>query len=181
MVAVSPNQISFVVPPTVAPGTAQVSITTPTGTQTASNVEISTVAPGLLAVNGSQLAAAVAIQVSGGTQTAQPVYTTDSNGAIVPSPVTIGTGSSSTYLALFGTGIAGGGTALTTVTVNGLPATVTYAGPSGPGTGIDQVNVLLPAKLAGAGNVNVQLTSEASLTSNPGGGFLANQVQITVK
>jgi uncharacterized protein (TIGR03437 family) len=75
-------------------------------------------------------------------------------------------------LLLFGTGIAGGGTALTTVTINGLAATVTYAGPAGTGTGLDQVNVLLPAKLAGAGNVNVQLTSE---------GVAANPVQITVQ
>lgn len=181
LVAITPNQITFLVPPAVAPGTAQVIVNTPTGVQTANNVEISTVAPALLTVNGSQLAAAQAIVVSGGAQTVQSAFTTDANGAVVPSPITVGTGSSTTYLLLFGTGIAAGGTAQTTVTINGVNAPVAYAGPSGSGNGLDQVNVILPAALAGKGNVNVQLTSEMSLTSTPGGGFVANPVQITVK
>jgi len=172
MVSISPNQITFFVPPTVATGTAQISVTTPTGTQTASNVEISAVAPGLLTLNGSQLAAAQAVTVSGGTQTVQQVYTTNSSGATVANPITMGGTGTSTYLLLFGSGIAAGGTALTSVTINGVAATVTYAGSAGADTGLDQVNVLLPAKLAGAGNVNVQLTSE---------GILANQVQVTIK
>jgi uncharacterized protein (TIGR03437 family) len=49
---------------------------------------------------------------------------------------------------------------------------VTYAGPSGAGSGIDQVNILIPAKLAGAGNVNVQITTEA---------IPSNAVQVTIK
>jgi uncharacterized protein (TIGR03437 family) len=102
----------------------------------------------------------------------QSVYTTNSSGAIMANPIAIGTGSASTYLVLFGTGIAEGGTALTTVTINGVAATVTYAGPAGSESGLDQVNVLLPAKLAGSGNVNVQLTAE---------GVTANPVQITIQ
>jgi len=180
MVSISPNQITFLVPATVAPGTAQISVSTPTGTQTASNVEISTVAPALLTLNGSGLAAAQAVIVSGGKQTVQPVYTTNATGATVASPIPATTSSSSTYLVLFGTGISAGGTALTTATINGVNATVTFAGPSGY-PGLDQVNVLLPTGLAGKGNVNVQLTSEMSLTSTPGGGFPANPVQITVQ
>jgi hypothetical protein len=75
----------------------------------------------------------------------------------------VGTGTSSTCLLLFGTGVARAGTALTTATVNGLVATVAYAGPAG----------------AGAGNVNVQLTLE---TEKGGvGGIAANSVQITVQ
>jgi hypothetical protein len=46
------------------------------------------------------------------------------------------------------------------------------AGPSGGANGLDQVNILIPAKLAGAGNVNVQLTVE---------GKAANPVQITIQ
>ena len=38
--------------------------------------------------------------------------------------------------------------------------------------GVDQVNVLLPASLAGEGNVNVQLTA---------GGTAANPVQVTIQ
>jgi hypothetical protein len=96
----------------------------------------------------------------GGAQTVQSAFTTSSSGAIVANPIAVGTGGGNTYLVLFGTGIAGGGTALTSVTINGLPGIVIYAGSAGAGSGVDQVNVLLPAKLAGAGYVNVQLTTE---------------------
>jgi len=173
LLSISPNQVVFLVPAAAVPGTAQVTVSSPGGSQTANNVAISTVAPGLLTLNGSGLAAAEVIQVSAtGTQTAQPIFATNSGGAVIASPITIGTGAARTYLLLFGTGIAAGGTALTSVTINGTAATVAYAGPAGADTGLDQVNVLLPSKLAGAGNVNVQLTSE---------GVAANPVQITVQ
>jgi uncharacterized protein (TIGR03437 family) len=71
---------------------------------------------------------------------------------------------------MLGTGFAQAGTALTTATINGVAATVTYAGSVSPG--IDQLNILIPSKLAGAGYVNVQVTAE---------GVLANPVQITLK
>ncbi len=172
LLSVSPNQLLFVVPLAVAPGTAQVTVTIGTATQTSNNIQISTAAPGLLTLNGSGLAAAEVVQVSGGTQTLQQAFTTNAAGATVPAPIKVGTGTDSTYLLLFGTGIAPAGTALTSVTINGLAATVAYAGPAGANTGLDQVNVLLPAKLAGAGNVNVQLTVE---------GIAANPVQITLQ
>jgi uncharacterized protein (TIGR03437 family) len=173
IVSVSPNQIVFLVPTSAAPGTAQVIVTNGTSTQTANNVQISTVAPAVLTLNGSGLAAANVVQVApGGTQTLQQVSMTNSSGAIVANPIAVGAGGGSTYLVLFGTGIAGGGTALTSVTINGLPATVIYAGSAGAGSGLDQVNVLIPAKVAGAGNVSVQLASE---------GVAANPVQITTQ
>ncbi len=171
ILSVSPNQIVFLVPPTVAPGTAQIAVTDGAATQTSNNIEISTVAPGLLTLNGSGLAAAEAVQVSAGIQTQQTAYTTNSSGAVVANPIALASGAS-TYLVLFGTGIAKAGTALTSVTMNGVPSTVIYAGPAGADAGLDQVNVLIPAKLAGAGNVNVQMTSE---------GMAANPVQIRIQ
>jgi uncharacterized protein (TIGR03437 family) len=174
LLSVSPTQITFLVPKTVATGTAQISIasTSPfTPIQTANNVEISGVAPGLLTLNGEELAAAEVIQVAAnGTQTVLPVSTTN-GGATVGQPIVLG-GGNTTYLVLFGTGIASAGTALTTVTINGTAATVAYAGPAGADTGLDQVDVLIPAKLAGAGNANVQLTAA---------GVAANQVQVTIQ
>ena len=164
--------ITFLVPSTVAPGTAQIVVTSGTATQTAANVEIATVAPAVYTANGLGLAAAQAIQVSAdATQTAQLTYQTDSNGAVIAKPVVLGS-STTTYLVLYGTGIAAAGTALTSATINGVAATVIYAGPAGSGSGLDQVNILIPAKLAGAGNVNVQLTAETQA---------ANSVQITIQ
>lgn len=174
LLSVSPGRIIFLVPATVAPGTAQIMISNGTTTQTANNVAISTVSPGIITANGSGLAAANVIQVSvAGAQTVQPVYTNNADGAVVANPVAVGTGGASTYLILLGTGLAQAGTALTSATINGVAATVTYAGPLGAAyPGLDQVNILIPAKAAGAGNANVQLTVE---------GVAANPVQITLK
>jgi uncharacterized protein (TIGR03437 family) len=172
LLSVSPNQLTFLVPATVAPGTATITVTNGTTTQTAGNVQIATVAPGLLTLNGAGLAAAEVVQVTAsGVQPLRQVYTTNADGAIVGSPISLA-GANSTYLLLFGTGIANAGTALASVTLNGVAATVTYAGSAGAGTGLDQVNVLVPAKLAGAGNVTVQLATE---------GVLANPVQILIQ
>jgi uncharacterized protein (TIGR03437 family) len=172
LLAVSANQITFLVPSTVALGTAQVTVTNGTATQTANNVEISSTAPGLLTLNGNGLAAAYVVQVAaGGVQTVQQVYTTDSNGAVIAKPIALTAGTNS-FLVLFGSGISGGGTALTTATINGVAATVLYAGPQGSETGLDQVDLLIPSSLTGKGNVNVQLTTE---------GVAANPVQITIQ
>jgi uncharacterized protein (TIGR03437 family) len=163
---VSPTQINFLVPATVATGIATVTITNGTVTQTANNVAISEVAPGILQLNGSGLPAAYVVNVSStGSQTTAAIFTTNSSGAVVPNPVQLTTGVN-TYLILYGSGIAASGTALTSATVNGVAATVTYAGPSGAYSGVDQVNVLLPAKLAGSGSVEVQITSEL-VNANP--------------
>ena len=145
IVAVSPTQITFLVPAGVAPGTGQVTVSNGSVSQTANNVEIAMVAPGILTLNGAGLAAAEAVQVGAtGTQALQQIFAVNSDGATIAKSIAIGTGTASTYLLLYGTGIARAGTALTTVTVNGVAATVTYAGPAGAFPGLDQVNVLLP-------------------------------------
>jgi uncharacterized protein (TIGR03437 family) len=74
-------------------------------------------------------------------------------------------------LIVYGTGFDTAGTSNVSATVNGVNATVLYAGPGGS-AGLDQVNILLPASLAGAGNVNVQLTAA---------GVDANPVQVTIQ
>jgi uncharacterized protein (TIGR03437 family) len=172
LIAISPTQITFMVPTEAAPGIAQVAVSNGTATQTANNVEIATVSPGLLTLNGSGLAAASVVQVAAsGAQTVQPVYTMDSSNAVIPNPIALG-GGNTTFLMLFGTGIAAGGGALTTVTMNGVNAPVYYAGAAPGYPGIDQVNVQIPSNLAGKGNVNVQLTTE---------GVPANAVQVMIK
>ncbi len=172
LISVSPTQLVILVPTTTAPGLAQLTVTNGTATQVASNVEISEVAPGIMTMNGLGLPAAQAIQVAADqSQTSQAVYSTNSDGAVVPNPIVMAS-PGNTYLVLYGSGIAAGGTALTSATVNGLTASVVYAGPAGGANGLDQVNILLPAKAAGAGNVNVQVTTE---------GIALNPVQVTIK
>jgi uncharacterized protein (TIGR03437 family) len=52
------------------------------------------------------------------------------------------------------------------VSIGGQSLPVTYAGPQGE-AGLDQVNVLLPASLAGIGNATISVTVDG-VTSNSG-------------
>jgi uncharacterized protein (TIGR03437 family) len=169
---VSPNQINFDVPATVATGIAQVVVTTGAGTQTASNVEVGTLAPGVFTLNGSGLAAANAVRVAAsGTQTAVPVFTAAGDG-VVAAPIGMGAATDRVYLTLYGTGLQAAGTKNVTATIGGVNAPVLFAGQQGSFAGLDQVNVQVPVSLAGKGNVSVQLSVS---------GIPANPVQITVQ
>jgi uncharacterized protein (TIGR03437 family) len=57
-------------------------------------------------------------------------------------------------------------------TIGGLDATVLYAGPQGAYPGVDQVNVVIPQSLTGAGNVPVVLSA---------GGVTSNTVNVTIQ
>jgi uncharacterized protein (TIGR03437 family) len=170
---VSATQINFLIPNSVAPGSATVTLTNLSGTQVINNVVVSPVAPSLFVLNNSGLAAAQALRVSaGGTQTPISVYATNAAGAVVPSPISLGSATDQVYLSLYGTGIANAGTGGVTVTIAGVKVPVFYAGPQTAIPGLDQVNVLIPSSLAGKGYVNVQLTA---------GGVASNPVQITLQ
>jgi YVTN family beta-propeller protein len=81
----------------------------------------------------------------------------------------IQTGDSPTYMALFGTGISL--STAPTVTVNGVSAQVLFYGAAPCCEGVEQINVLLPTTLAGAGRVPVALTSS---------GQMSNMVEVVV-
>jgi uncharacterized protein (TIGR03437 family) len=171
LVFVSPWQVTFQVPSGVAPGPAKVNVTAGATTQSASNIQVAAVAPALFTLNGSSLAAAIAVRVAAdGTQTSQAAFTLNSAGSFSANPISVG--SDPVYLTLFGTGLAAAGTQAVSATVAGVSASVVYAGPQGSFAGLDQVNILLPDSVAGKGNVNVQLTAA---------GIAANPVQITVQ
>jgi len=126
----------------------------------------------LFTLSNSGLAAAYALRVSAdGSQTAQPIYSQDNTGLISPIAINMGSSTDKVYLILYGTGFDTAATSNVMVTVNGVNAPVLYAGPAGS-VGLDQVNIQLPASLAGKGNVNVQLTAA---------GIAANPVQITIQ
>jgi uncharacterized protein (TIGR03437 family) len=169
---VSPTQVNFEVPPGVATGAAQVTVTSGDGTKSPGAVLIVPVAPGLYELNGGGLAAAyVIVYHADGSQTVELVYTVNSAGAIVASPVSLGSSTDQTYLFLFGTGLQAAGTGGVKVSIGGSNAPVQYAGAQGGFPALDQVNVMLPASLAGKGNVAIQLTAN---------GLAANTVNITV-
>ena len=172
LVFVSPSQITFQVPSTVAAGMARVIVASPGSTQTANNIVIAPVAPALFTLNGTALVAGYATRVSAsGTQTEEPAYTINAQGSFSATPINIGSATDNVYLTFYGTGVQAAGLANIAVTVNGVNTPVLYAGIS-VYPGVDQVNVQLPASLAGAGTVTLQLTAA---------GIAANTVQIAIQ
>ncbi len=151
------DQVNFLVPSGTALGRATITVTSANGNPIRAQTTIAAVAPALFTVGNAGIAAGYAVHVSpDGTQTAQLVFTTDS-GSIDPVPIDV-TLPGQVYLALFGTGFDAGTANSTAATIQSLTAPVFYAGPQGAWPGLDQVNVLLPASLAGSGRVRFELT-----------------------
>jgi uncharacterized protein (TIGR03437 family) len=108
--------------------------------------QVNTVPPELFSL-GNGLAAASAVRVApDGTQTQVPV--TACTGSTCTS-VPINVSGNPVYLSLYGTGT------FTGCYVGGPEVLVTYSGPQGQTPDLDQVNILLPGILAGAGMLPV--------------------------
>lgn len=172
---VNPNQINFVIPDGVAMGMATVKILNGDSTPMSTTVQVAPVAPGLLTTNGAGtgVAAAIAIRRSIATQTDTevPVYHCDAN-SCTSTPIDVGA-DAQVFLELYGTGIRGR-TSLANVsaTIDGVSATVLFAGPQGLFPGLDQVNLVLPQDLQGHGEQDLVLTVD---------GHAANKVRVNVK
>ena len=172
LIFVSPNQVTFEIPSSVAAGAATVTVTAPGSTQTASNVVIAPVAPAVFTVNGNGLVAGYVTRVSSsGTQTLEPAYAVNAQGSFSAAPINLGSSTDKVYLTIYATGVQAAGIANVTVTVNGVATPVLYAGSAGY-AGVDQINVQLPASLAGSGTVALQVTAS---------GIAANTVQIAIQ
>jgi hypothetical protein len=161
---VSATQIAFMIPAGTANGTATVAVATAAGTSTAT-ISVTNSAPGLFTANDSgagPLAAQVVSVAPGGAQT----YTNTAalNGqSFVNAPIALTPAANAYFLLLYGTGIRFG--SAITVSINGTTYTPTYAGAQGTYAGLDQINVLLPASLAGSGTVTVTVTVDGTLTN----------------
>jgi uncharacterized protein (TIGR03437 family) len=159
---VSPAQLSFLVPADTPPGPATLQIATAGGAAISAGVTIASVSPGLFTANssGKGVAAAQIIRAhADGTQEApQVVAMYDlATQTWAPSPIDMSSPTDSLYLVLYGTGIQNGASSAV-VTMQGQNLTPLYAGPQGTYPGLDQINVLLPGSLKGAGLVSLAVT-----------------------
>ena len=159
---VSSGQINYAIPDTVASGPATITIHSGATALTASQ-EIVSVAPGIFQSKG--LAVGSSTRLVNGVQ--QSTSLLDNNGAPVPIDVSGG----GTYVLLYGTGIHNH-TQPVAATVGGQLVAAAYAGPQGVYLGEDQINLLLPNTLGGAGLIPVSLQVD---------GQTSNSVQIDIK
>ncbi len=157
---VSPNQVNFEAPGSMASGAATATFYAASGAVSSGPVTIAPVSPGLFSINGSGqgTAALTGIRVaSDGTQSALDFS----------APIDVE--SSRVFLSLYGTGIRGG--TVFQLSVGGTALPVLFAGAQGS-PGLDQVNVELPASLRGRGQVPIVLTVD---------GQVANTLTVTIR
>jgi uncharacterized protein (TIGR03437 family) len=164
-VGVSPSQVNLLIPSGVALGNATITITSGDGAISAGTVTVVAAAPGLFALNAAGLVAAYVITaVAGGGQTRGNDFQVV-NGAVVPLPVNLGPPAQQVFLEIYGTGIAGRSSlANVSVSIKGLSLPVTYAGAQGE-AGLDQVDVQIPASLAGSGDTTLSLIVDGKVSN----------------
>jgi uncharacterized protein (TIGR03437 family) len=164
---VSPTQVNFVVPETVALGSAAVSVSLNGTTVASGTINVTTVAPALFTASADGRGTPAGFSTFDGVNLrllANPDGT--------PRPLSPGTEASPKYLELYGTGLRGRtGLGGVQVMVGGVPAQVLHADKHLIFAGLDQLNIKLPPSLVGRGDVEVVVTVD---------GREANRVTIKV-
>src|SRR5579864_1865996 len=165
----SSGQINYLLPADAVAGRGALTIRSATGDILSTALQISDVAPGIFSANGNGegvAAAQVVLIGSDGSQKYVPVTQCGTApGSCVAQPIDLGkTGQAA--LVLYGTGIRGF-TSLDNVrcSIGGVSAPILYAGPQNDFQGVDQVNVQIPAELAGRGEVAVRLSVDGQLSN----------------
>jgi len=157
LIFASPGQINFVVPSGIAAGTATVVISrTDLGTSRNGTALMAASAPAIFSSDASGSGPGAILNAV--TFAGPPFLTvTPQNGA-----------DPRTRLAVYGTGIRNAKTVTATATdssANRYNLTVEFAGAAPGFSGLDQVNVIVPADLDGAGAVSLSISTEDA-TSN---------------
>ena len=163
----SASQINYLIPGGTALGKATVTITGAPNPYSAP-LNIVPVAPGIFNAGGLALAFADIVDASG-KQTLSLVASPNASGTLELVPIDVSGGN--VYLLLFGTGIRNHANPVT-ATIGSATLPAAYAGAQGSFAGEDQINIALPASLAGAGVAGVVLTVD---------GQTSNSVQIQIK
>lgn len=141
-----------------------IAISNAAGTTFSTAVNVTAVAPGLFTADGSGKGTPV-----GQTIRVHADGSQDSPQDLATGPIDLGGPTDAVYLLLYGTGIRHQTTATAafscaTCTAGDLP--LAFAGAQPSIAGLDQVNLLLPQWLRGAGPVTLVLTVD-DVTSNP--------------
>ena len=168
---VSAGQVNYLVPDGTAPGIATVTIGTASG-----SAQIDAVGPGLYSMSGDGkgvAAATAALYSSGGAVTPQNVFQCGASGPCVSSPLDLGNPGDQLILTLYGSGLRNISALQNAfASVGGARSSLLYVGAQPQYPGLDQVNLVIPRALAGAGEVPVVLTVD---------GQTANAVTVNLK
>ncbi|MFN0121748.1 MAG: cohesin domain-containing protein [Blastocatellia bacterium] len=174
---VAPQQVNYLLPASVAPGQATVTITTGAGVVSSGAVRISGIAAGLFAANGDGQGppAGYAIRVrADGAQIYEAITRIDTaQNRFSLTPLDMGPAGEQVVLVLFGTGFrAVSASTAVSVRIGGVNAETLYAGAQPGFAGLDQLNLIVPRSLAGRGVVDLVLTID---------GQTANTVSVAIR
>ncbi len=167
---VSNGQINALVPSLSSDGTATVVVTNADGTTDSGTVTMVRSWTGIFAARATGQGTAAAVWTTDGVNFLPVVNPDGSEREMSP-----GTKDRPVYLILYTTGLRnapasnpndGNGMAeAISATIQNTNATVSWAGPAPGYSGLDQVNLIVPPEMAGAGSVAIKLTA-ADKTSN---------------
>jgi uncharacterized protein (TIGR03437 family) len=166
---VSQSQVNYIVPTGTAAGIAAVTIGSSSGA-----AQIDTIGPGLYSMNGSGTGVAAAgAELYSANGTAAPVAVFQCTTSCVSVPMSLGLAGQELVVTFYGTGFRNlTPPAIASVSIGGVAAQILYIGAQPQYPGLDQLNVVVPPSLAGAGEVPVILTA---------GGQTANVVTINIQ
>ncbi len=162
LIVVSPGQINFVTPALAANGSTPIVVTNADGSQRNGVINAQRAAPGIFTARGNGLGAPAALLTLDGANF-QAAYNPDGS----ERELILGPRDRNTYLILFATGVRnapavnpnddnGVGEAVT-ATIQGVPATVAFAGRVSGFQGMDQINLVIPPELSGIGQARIRL------------------------
>jgi uncharacterized protein (TIGR03437 family) len=160
---VSEGQVNFLIPAGTAAGPAQIVVVAKDGTISRGQILVANTAPAVFTrlANGNGAPAAVASTDNGVTF---PLAISNADGT----PVEISAGN---IIVLFGTGLRFKSGEVT-ATAGGVTATPSFVGAQGSLLGLDQINLAIPAGMAGKGEMDLVFTVDGKTT---------NAVKIKVK
>ena len=167
---VSPAQVNFAAPASLALGQATVTVKSGDGSTHNGPATIVDVQPAVFTFNAAGLVAGSIVRATDFGQVVENVYAVDGAGNVVAAPVDVS--KDQVYMVFYATGIRRASQSQVTVSIGGVNVPVAYSGTQGFFTGLDQVNVQFPASLAGRGDVPVVLSVA---------GKQANTVRLTFK
>jgi len=170
---VSPQQVNYYLPEGLAQGSARITITNASGASTSSTVTIAPVTPGLFTEGQLQgpPAAFVLHYANGVQQSYDFAFDCTSASSCAPKPITLSQAGDTVYLELFATGLRHSSQSVS-VQIGGTNYPAAFAGAQSQFAGLDQVNVLLPASLAGSGILPVAVIVDTQIS---------NTVQIDIR
>lgn len=158
---VSPTQVNYQMPAGLEPGLSTVTITNSQGQIAKESTQVLTIAPGLFTANatGQGVVAAVALRIKAdGSQHFEPVARFDQTlNRFVPAPIDLGAATDQVFLVIFGTGLRGANLEDVDGRIGEFIAEALFIGPQPDFTGLDQINLRVPRRLAGKGEVAVDL------------------------